>query len=181
MIVKGIIDEDFVNYKEPSMTIEFPYCSFKCDKECGQQICQNSPLANEPDIFISVYDLIDRYMNNPITKAVVCQGLEPFDSIDDLYVFLDRFRRRTNDPVIIYTGYTEEELQSEIPRLQKFDNIIVKYGRFIPDSPHIFDTVLGVELASDNQYAKLLIRSGSNEYPAIDGGETQMEKHKSDN
>ena len=29
MIVKGIIDEDFVNYKKPSMVIEFPYCDLK--------------------------------------------------------------------------------------------------------------------------------------------------------
>ena len=35
MIVKGIITEDFVNYKEPCMTIEFPYCDFKCDRENG--------------------------------------------------------------------------------------------------------------------------------------------------
>ena len=47
MIVKGIIDEDFINYKKPSMVIEFPYCSFKCDKECGQPVCQNSSLINE--------------------------------------------------------------------------------------------------------------------------------------
>ena len=32
MIIKGLIDEDFINYKKPSMVIEFPYCNFKCDK-----------------------------------------------------------------------------------------------------------------------------------------------------
>ena len=30
MILKGIIDEDFVNYKVPCMVLEFPYCDFKC-------------------------------------------------------------------------------------------------------------------------------------------------------
>ena len=156
MVVKGIIDEDFINYKKPSMTIEFPYCSFKCDKECGQQVCQNSALVNEPNISISVYKIIDRYLNNPITKAVVCQGLEPFDSKDDLYVFIDRFRRRTDDPIIIYTGYTEEELKDELPILEQFGNIIIKFGRFIPNSLHKFDNILGVELASNNQYAKFI-------------------------
>ena len=156
MIIKGIIDEDFINYKKPSMTIEFPYCSFKCDKECGQQVCQNSALVNEPNISISVYKIIDRYLNNPITKAVVCQGLEPFDSKDDLYVFIDRFRRRTDDPIIIYTGYTEEELKNELPILEQFGNIIIKFGRFIPNSLHKFDDILGVELASNNQYAKFI-------------------------
>ena len=156
MIIKGLIDEDFVNYKEPSMTIEFPYCSFKCDKECGQQICQNSSLVNEPDISISVYKLIDRYIYNPITKAVVCQGLEPFDSKDDLYVFLDRFRRYSNDTVVIYTGYTEEELKNELPKLQYFGNIIIKFGRYIPNQLSHFDNILGVTLASPNQYAKCI-------------------------
>ena len=154
MVVKGIIDEDFINYKKPSMTIEFPYCSFKCDKECGQQVCQNSALVNEPNISISVYKVIDRYLNNPITKAIVCQGLEPFDSKDDLITFIDRFRRRTDDDIVIYTGYTKKELQTEIQLLQNFNNIIIKFGRFIPNQPSHFDDILGVTLASPNQYAE---------------------------
>lgn len=181
MKLKGLVDYDISNYKLPSMFLIFPKCSFKCDYECGRPICQNSALANEPEIEIGVYDILQRYFQNPLTHAVVCGGLEPFDTPTDLYVFITIFRSMSKDPIIIYTGYTEKELENEIPRLQKFDNIIVKYGRFIPDSPHIFDTVLGVELASNNQYAKLLMRSDSNEYPTIDGGETQMEKCESDN
>ena len=45
MFIKGIIDEDFVNYKKPAMVIEFPSCDFKCDKECGKTVCQNNPLT----------------------------------------------------------------------------------------------------------------------------------------
>jgi hypothetical protein len=37
-----------------------------------------------------------------------------------------------------------------------FDNIIVKFGRFIPDDEKRFDEVLGVELASHNQYAEVI-------------------------
>ena len=88
MIVKGLIDEDFINYKKPSMVIEMPYCSFKCDKECGQQVCQNSALAKAENISINTGKLVERYLNNPITKAVVFQGLEPFDSFNDLISFL---------------------------------------------------------------------------------------------
>ena len=84
MTIKGIIDEDFVNYKKPAMVIEFPYCDFKCDKECGEPICQNSSLVNEPNINISYEDIIKRYLANPITEAIVCQGLEPFDSMFDV-------------------------------------------------------------------------------------------------
>ena len=67
-----------------------------------------------------------------------------------------------------------EEVQERIKLLSKLDNIIVKFGRFIPDSPHIFDTVLGVTLASNNQYAKLFMRGVYNEYPIVDGGEDTL-------
>lgn len=39
MLVKNIIDEDFVQYKKPAMFIGMPSCSFKCDKECGKPVC----------------------------------------------------------------------------------------------------------------------------------------------
>ena len=48
MLIKGIIDCDLINYKEPCLTIETPKCSFKCDKENGVQLCQNWELAAAP-------------------------------------------------------------------------------------------------------------------------------------
>ena len=92
MKVKGIIDEDFINYKKPSMYIAFPKCSFKCDKECGRAICQNSALVKEKDIEISINKIINRYVNNPITKSIVCGGLEPLDSWDDLQCLIINLR-----------------------------------------------------------------------------------------
>ena len=71
MLIKNIIDEDFINFKFPSMTIEMPFCTFKCDKECGINVCQNSALVKEPNIEILTEKLITRYLNNPITKAIV--------------------------------------------------------------------------------------------------------------
>ena len=45
MKLKGLVDEDIVNYHKTSMYLIFPFCSFKCDHECGQKVCQNSSLA----------------------------------------------------------------------------------------------------------------------------------------
>lgn len=174
MKLKGINDYDICNYKKPAMFLIFPYCSFKCDKECGVNVCQNSALAREPVIEIRVADIVHRYLDNPLTHAVVCGGLEPFDSAQDLTLFITYFRMHSKDPIIIYTGYKEEELIEQIKFLQNFDNIIVKFGRFIPNSPHIYDAILGVELASDNQYAKHIIRSVENEYLAVDNGEDKI-------
>ena len=97
-----------------------------------------------------------RYLNNPLTHAVVCGGLEPFDSWKELSSFISLFRGFSNDPIIIYTGYNKEEILNCVHLLQNFKNIIIKYGRFIPEMPHIYDSVLGVELASNNQYAEVL-------------------------
>jgi hypothetical protein len=41
--------------------------------------------------------------------------------------------------------------------LKNFDNIIIKYGRFIPNQEQHYDETLGVNLASNNQYAERLI------------------------
>lgn len=160
MKIKGLVDEDFVNYKKPSMYIAFPNCTFKCDKEAGCSICQNSSLANEPDIEIDQEAIVERYMNNPITKAIVCGGLEPFYSPAILYELVSAFRKVTNDDIVIYTGFKECEFKhllaykKYLEAFQKFPNIIIKYGRFIPNQEKHYDEVLGVELASPNQYAR---------------------------
>lgn len=157
MEIKGIIFEDFVNYKKPCMTIEMPHCNFKCDKECGRQVCQNSALASAPIINCMAFPLIKKYQDNPITQAVCFQGLEPFDSFSDILSFCYIFRNneKIQDDIVIYTGYTEEEIEDKINRLAlEFKNIIVKFGRYIPDQESHFDEVLGVKLASPNQYAR---------------------------
>jgi len=169
MKIKGITDECFSDFKLPSMYIAFPKCSLKCDKENKNNYCQNSSLLNEPTIDIEKEKLIKRYLNNPITEAIVLGGLEPFDSELDLLPFIDCLRRQYNceDPIIIYTGYTEQELETGnwgngtkdeqikyFNSLISYKNIIIKFGRFRPNEEKHFDDILGVNLASNNQYAK---------------------------
>lgn len=158
MRLKGIIDYDTVNYKEPCLTLLFNYCDFKCDKLNGCKICQNSALAAEPDIEVSGETIWKMYKDNPLTKAFCCQGLEPFDSHMDLIEFVQfiRINKQCNDPIIIYTGYNQkEDLITERP-LRIFKNIIIKWGRYIMgQEPHL-DPILGVKLASNNQYAELI-------------------------
>lgn len=80
MKLKGIIDEDFVNYKKCSMFLAFPFCSFKCEKECGERVCQNSPLALAQTLEASTEKIVARYIDNPLSEAIVCGGLEPTKS-----------------------------------------------------------------------------------------------------
>ena len=157
MKVKGIIFEDFVNYKVPCMTIETPICrGFKCDRECGMSVCQNSALATAPTLEYANTSIIQAYRDNPITRAICFQGLEPFDTFEDLYDFISVFRElySMTDDIVIYTGYKKYEIENQLHQLKQFSNIIVKFGRYIPMQPPIYDEVLGVELASPNQYAE---------------------------
>lgn len=170
MRIKGIIDECFNDYLKPAMYIAFPSCTFKCDKLNKCQICQNSHLVKEPDIELKKEEIIERYLNNPITEAIILSGLEPFDSILDVLAFITCLRDTYNcqDDVVIYTGYTEEELREGrystdtaervlkdlYEYLCKYPNIIIKFGRYIMDDEPHYDEVLGVSLASRNQYAR---------------------------
>lgn len=158
MKVKNIIDEDFINYKKPSMFIITTKCDFKCCREACIDVCQNMDIVKQPDIDVDEEDLVLRYLNNPITKAIVIGGLEPFDTFYDLSELVLMLRRvyQNQDDIVIYTGYNKDEIQDKLSLLSQFDNIIIKYGRYIPGQKEHFDDVLGVNLASDNQYAEVL-------------------------
>jgi hypothetical protein len=156
MITRGVIFEDFVNYKIPCMTIETAFCSFKCDHECGQPVCQNGPLASAPLLNYSNESIINTYKINPIARALCFQGLEPFDSFEDMFNLIFEFRNcySINDDIIIYTGYNKDEIENQLIQLKQFPNIVVKFGRYVPKCEAHFDEVLGIKLASPNQYAE---------------------------
>ena len=154
MLVKNIVVEDFVNYKKPSMFIITPTCNFKCCIEAGNNICQNMGLVKQPNIEISNINIVNRYIDNPITKAIVFGGLEPFDSWDDMFEIIHMIRHLCEDDIVIYTGYNKEEIIDKVNLLENFKNIIIKYGRFIPNQEKHYDEILGVELASTNQWAE---------------------------
>ena len=145
---------DFINYKLPSLFIGTSICDFKCEKECGVRCCQNNPLIQQPTIDVDDDKLLDYYISNDITKAIVIGGLEPFLQFDELVSFIEKVRQKTSCDIVIYTGYYKDEILVYIDELKQFENIIVKFGRFIPDSNSKFDPILGVQLASDNQYAE---------------------------
>lgn len=156
MKVKGIVAEDFCNFKVPSMFIISSVCDWKCCTEAGLDIsvCQNAPLVSQPIHEIDDLDIYDMYGINPITKAVVIGGLEPMLQFDEVLHLLGVFRRtHCNDPFVIYTGYYPEEIPDKLEQLRG-QNVIVKFGRYIPNVQPRFDELLGITLASDNQFAE---------------------------
>lgn len=157
MKIKGLQDEDFTNYRKASMFIGTSVCDWKCcNEQClDKSICQNSSLANSKVIDISADEIFRRYIKNPITKAVVIGGLEPMLQFSEVLELIYTFRNnKCFDDFVIYTGYYLSEIKHEIEELKKYENIIIKYGRYIPNQEKHYDEVLGVYLASDNQYAE---------------------------
>ena len=156
MKIKFLVEEDFINYYKPSMFIGFPKCTWKCETDCNMKgICQNSSLANTPTYDIDPQEIVNRFKDNPISKSIVFGGLEPFDSWRDVVILIHKFRQVTDADIVIYTGYYEPEISDNIEYLrQNYDNIIVKFGRFIFNDTKKFDDVLKVTLASNNQYAE---------------------------
>jgi pyruvate-formate lyase-activating enzyme len=149
------MDENFQDYKKPSMLIATCKCDWKCLKEqcLDISICQNSDLSKQNTIDMPIDVIVDRYINNPITEAIIIGGLEPFLQFEEVLNFIFACRKKTDDDIVIYTGYYPNEIENKLILLSSFKNIIVKFGRFIPDSKSKYDEILGIALASDNQFA----------------------------
>lgn len=155
MRIKDLVDENFQDYKKASMFICTSFCDGKCYRELGldSSICQNESIQCQPIINIPDENIVNKYMNNPITSAIVIGGLEPFNQWSELKELVLQFRMRTQDDIVIYTGFREDEVEPFVSKLKKFSNIIIKYGRYVPNDTPRYDEVLGITLASKNQYA----------------------------
>ena len=159
MRVKAIVAEDFINYKLPSMFIATCFCDYKCCTELGLDIviCQNAPLAQMEDKDIDDQIIYEQFVKNPITKAVVVGGLEPMIQINEVIDLINLFRNQGEDcPFVIYTGYYPNEIPKPLDELKHYQNIIVKFGRYVPNQPTRYDDILGVNLASNNQYSEVI-------------------------
>ena len=110
MKVKTIIDEDIANYKKTSMFIATVKCNFKCCTDLGLDvcICQNSPISRQKNIEVSNSAIVQRYVSNPLTHAIVFGGLEPMEQFDEVFDLIRLFREKTKDDIVLYTGFRED-------------------------------------------------------------------------
>ena len=157
MRLKGLVAEDFANYKKPSMFLISCKCDWKCckDGKFDIAVCQNSSIAKMKELELSTEYLFSRYNSNRITQSIVIGGLEPILQFDEVFELIKYFRTHgCDDDFVIYTGYKKNEIYYEIDQLKQFKNIVIKYGRYVPNQEKHYDAVLGVELASNNQYAE---------------------------
>ena len=158
MRIKNIQDTNFQDYRKTSMLIATCYCDGKCWKERGLNAsdCQNEELLAEPIVEVSNDEIIQRYLSNPLSEAIIFGGLEPLLQYNELVEFLSTLRVEYGcyDDVVIYTGYEPGERAAELDVLKQYGPLVVKWGRYLPDSTSKYDDVLGISLASANQHAE---------------------------
>ena len=165
MRVKTILDEDFTNYKKASMFIGTIACDGKCCHESGipLSVCQNDGWRESATLKVDDNDICKRYLENPMTSAIVIGGLEPFEQFGEVLRFVRILRTpyQCNDDVVIYTGFLPCEIADDLDLLSAYPNIIVKFGRYVPGCKPAYDETLGVYLASPNQFARRLLEGGA--------------------
>ena len=163
MRVRKLLTEWFQDYKVPSMYLAACFCDWKCCPD-KPYICQNNPIARLPVTDIPDDEILDTYLADPITEAIVIAGLEPLLQANEVCSLIRRAAERDiRTTFVIYTGYTKDEVRCigffddlKDTGYTKNVQVIIKYGRYVPDQQPHFDEVLGVDLASDNQYAEII-------------------------
>lgn len=151
--------DNISEYYKTNLLLAFPNCIGKCKN------CQNTSLYDADVENYVIEDIINLYNNLNTHEAVVCAGLEPFDSGLNLLQLFKRFLMNKK-PVdfVIYTGYNENEVSNIIRRFKDAlntygkseDSLIIKFGRYLPqykNKSEEIDDILKVKLATTNQYA----------------------------
>ena len=124
------------------------------NKKVPITVCQNESWSHNKTINYSDKEIIKRYLHNPLISNICIAGLEPFEQTEEVLQLIKEFRKYTADTIIIYTGFIKEEVKKETTELCQYSNIIIKFGRYILNAEQRFDSILGITLASNNQYAE---------------------------
>lgn len=152
------VKEVFQDYKKSALMLGTCFCDWKCCKESGFPVtlCQNHSISKQGFHTVTFKQVLD-YVRKSYTDAVLFAGLEPFMQKKEVLSCVRYLREKgvTKD-IVIYTGYYLEELNEEVLEVCENCHVILKCGRFIPNRKPVFDKVLGVTLASDNQYGVIL-------------------------
>lgn len=144
------------NYKKQSLFLGCCYCDWKCCRENNlpESNCWNNELYKLRIRDVPNWKLFNLY-NQYDNKAIVIGGFEPFLQFDEIKSLIVYFRNNgCNDEFVIYTGYYAKEIADKIEELKQYGNIIIKFGRFIPNSKGHYEPLLGIKLSSPNQYAE---------------------------
>ncbi|KXB37644.1 class III anaerobic ribonucleotide reductase small component domain protein [Bacteroidales bacterium KA00251] len=78
-------------------------------------------------------DLIEEINSNPLLDGITISGGDPFYNPDELATLLRRLKEATHLPILVYTGFTIEVLES-VARYQQ----ALAYIDFLIDGPFVY-------------------------------------------
>lgn len=125
-----------------------------CERRCeGCMSLESRPLTGGK--VVSIQKLAEKISEVSDTEGVTISGGEPFLQADALYALLTELKKRSDLGVIIYTGYTVEELAAL--HNEKIDAILNGLADLIIDGEYVEDLNDGRSLiGSANQVPHFL-------------------------
>lgn len=151
----GVLDyaEVFQDYKDSAILFSAIDCDWKCCREYGQSICQNQKMHGQREVILPFSRVLETICNS-YTDAVIFGGLEPMLQADELVQCIEYLRQQgMSRPIIIYTGYYPHEINTDTLIRLANCHVIMKFGRYDPSYEPKFDDILGITLASGNQFS----------------------------
>lgn len=123
-----------------------------CRNNCRN--CFNQHLKKSQTYFKFADEIIAEVKQNHFNEGIILAGLEWSEQPDDTIALIS-CALHENLQVILYTGLTEQELFSRIPK-EYLVGIYIKFGKY--DENKLSNTYYseGVKLASTNQYIKFM-------------------------
>lgn len=92
-----------------------------------------NPAAGVPLDDAVLDDIIREICENPLLDGITVSGGDPFYNPEELTTLLCRLKQETHLPILVYTGFTIEVLES-IPRYQK----PLEYIDLLIDGPFVY-------------------------------------------
>ena len=128
-----------------------------------------------PENEVSIEEYFDNFYLE-IVDGITVSGGEPFDQLSELSLLVDYFHSKGFEDILIYTGFTLEELLDK--KDEKIDSIFKKISVLI-DGPYIqeLDTGKGNLTGSDNQRIIFLKPEFEQKYKEYYSDTRKMQEH----
>ena len=124
----------------------------RCSNNC--QGCFNQRLKNSSIYIRTASEIISEIKANPFNDGIILGGLEWSEQPEEAIARI-QWARLSSLRIMLYTGLTEEELFSRIPK-SALQDCHVKFGRYDEARRSSNYYSFGIRLASTNQYIKYI-------------------------
>lgn len=108
MYISGINYESIVDGEGVRVVIYISGCKHNC-KMCQNPDTHNFKYGKEFTID-NQYDVINYIADTPFIAGLTISGGDPMYSAKELLAFIQRYKRKVNNSIWIYTGFTYEEI-----------------------------------------------------------------------